>query len=229
MRAVRMGLLVGMVGQLTLLAGLTVTVGLSAMAWTVGVVCAIVTTGLLAIGLRRSGAVAIGPANSVTLARACLVNSVAALVTDAFIRPAHVPAIVTLAVVALVLDGVDGRVARKSGTVSDLGARFDMEVDAWLILVLSVYDVRTVGAWVLVIGAARYLLLVATWFIPWIGDPLPPSLFRKTVAALQGIALLVVAAGVLSRWAQPVLMVAAVLLLASFGHQLAQLARARRF
>ena len=33
---------------------------------------------------------------------------------------------------------VDGRVARCTGTVSRLGARFDMEVDAVLILVLAV-------------------------------------------------------------------------------------------
>ena len=47
------------------------------------------------------------------------------------------------------LDAVDGQVARRTGTVSALGARFDMEVDAFLILVLSVYvapDRRLVGA-----------------------------------------------------------------------------------
>ena len=47
--------------------------------------------------------------------------------------------LVVLAAVALVLDGVDGQVARRTGTVSALGARFDMEVDAFLMLVLSVY------------------------------------------------------------------------------------------
>ncbi|GAA4940924.1 hypothetical protein GCM10023238_03240 [Streptomyces heliomycini] len=44
-----------------------------------------------------------------------------------------------LTAVALILDGVDGKVARRTGTSTPLGARFDMEVDAFLILVLSVY------------------------------------------------------------------------------------------
>ena len=37
-----------------------------------------------------------------------------------------------------------------------------METDAFLILVLSVYVVPVAGAWVLLIGLARYLLLLAT-------------------------------------------------------------------
>ncbi len=41
-----------------------------------------------------------------------------------------------LAVPALILDGVDGWVARRTGTANDAGARLDMEVDAALILVL---------------------------------------------------------------------------------------------
>ena len=111
---------------------------------------------LLSHGLGRSGSGALGAANRVTLTRATLVGGVTALVADALVGPAHVAAMVGLAVVALVLDGVDGWVARRTGTVSALGARFDMEVDAFLILVLSVYVAGTVGPWVLAIGAARY-------------------------------------------------------------------------
>ena len=64
---------------------------------------------------------------------------------------------------------VDGRVARRTGTVSALGARFDMEVDAFLILVLSVYVAPTVG----LVGArasalARYALVAAGWVLPWL-------------------------------------------------------------
>ena len=50
--------------------------------------------------------------------------------------------------------------ARRTGTVTPFGARFDGEVDAFLILVLSVAVSRDYGGWVLAIGAARYLLLV---------------------------------------------------------------------
>ena len=95
--------------------------------------------------------------------------------------------LVTLAVVALALDAVDGWVARRTGTASPLGARFDGEVDAFLILVLSVYVARSAGAWVLAIGAARYAFLAAGWLLPWMREPLPPRYWRKVVAATQGI------------------------------------------
>ena len=103
-----------------------------------------------------------------TLARAALVGGITALIVDSFDRPVPVTLLVSLAAVALVLDAVDGRVARGTGTVSTLGARFDMEVDAFLILVLSVYVAPTVGGWVLIIGLARYLFVAASWLLPWL-------------------------------------------------------------
>ena len=68
---------------------------------------------------------------------------------------------------ALVLDSVDGRVARRTASTTAVGARFDMEVDAFLILVLSAYVVQSVGLWVLTIGAARYAFVAAGWLLPW--------------------------------------------------------------
>ena len=50
----------------------------------------------------------------------------------------------------------DGWVAWRTGTATTAGARFDAEVDAFLILLLSVEVSRDYGLWVLVIGAARY-------------------------------------------------------------------------
>ena len=105
--------------------------------------------------------------------------------------------LVAIAIVALVLDAVDGQVARRTGTSSGLGARFDMEVDAFLILVLSVYVARSMGAWVLAIGAMRYAFVVASWALRWMRGPLPPRYWRKVVAATQGVVLVVVAADVL--------------------------------
>ena len=64
--------------------------------------------------------------------------------------------LVALTVPALVLDAVDGRVARRTGTVTEFGGRFDGEVDAFLILVLSVAAAPTVGWWVLAAGVVRY-------------------------------------------------------------------------
>ena len=72
-----------------------------------------------------------------------------------------------------------------------------MEVDAFLILVLSVYVAHSAGAWVLAIGLARYLLLAAEQVLPWLRRPTPPRYWGKVVAALQGIVLTVAAADVL--------------------------------
>ena len=106
---------------------------------------------------RDDGARLLGPADVVTLVRAVLAGGDRGpgrrLVRGPGLGPA---AGRRLPRVALVLDRVDGLVARRTGTVSDFGARFDMEVDAFLILALSVYVARDYGGWVLAIGAARY-------------------------------------------------------------------------
>ena len=98
-----------------------------------------------------------------------------------------------IAVVALLLDAVDGWVARHTRTASALGARFDMEVDAFLVLVLSVCVARTTGWWVLAIGVARYATLAASWSAPWLRGTVRPRYWRKVVAAVQGIVLILAA------------------------------------
>jgi phosphatidylglycerophosphate synthase len=159
----------------------------------------------------------LGPADWVTLARAALAVGVAALVADSFGESAPITLLVSLAVVALVLDAVDGRVARRTRT-TDAGAKFDGEVDAFLILGLSVYVARSAGTWVLAIGAARYAFLLAGLPLPWMRAPLPPRYWRKVVAATQGIVLTVAAAGILPPALTAVTLGAAVVLLAeSFG------------
>jgi phosphatidylglycerophosphate synthase len=215
---VRLGPSLGLLAQVMLLVALACTVGLTVSGWLLGIACGVATNGALARGLDRYGANALGPADRVTLVRATLVGAVAALMADAFVRPVAVPTLVTLSVVALVLDAVDGWVARRTATVSPLGARFDGEVDALLILVLSVYVSNSIGPWVLVIGAARYLFLVAGWLVPWMRAPLPPRYWRKTVAAIQGITLTIAAADVLPRRVTEAAVVVALgLLTESFG------------
>jgi len=159
----------------------------------------------------------LGPADWVTLARATLAVGVAGLVAGSFRQPVAVPLLVSLAAVALVLDAVDGWVARRTRTTA-AGARLDGEVDAFLILVLSIYVARTVGVWVLAIGAARYVFLAAGWIAPWLCAPLPPRFWRKVVAATQGVVLTVTTAGLLSpALTSVVLILAAALLAESFG------------
>ena len=174
----------------------------------------------------RSDQPAIHPADWVTLTRAVLIAGVAGLVADSFGRPVSVTALVTLSTVALVLDAVDGQVARRTGTATPLGARLDGEVDAFLILLLSIYVSQDYGSWVLLIGAARYALLLAGWLIPWLAAPLPPRYWGKVVAAVEGIVLTVAASGLLDRLVGMIAVAAALLLLAeSFGRNVIWLYR----
>jgi phosphatidylglycerophosphate synthase len=229
MRTVQAGPVIGLTGQLALLSVLAGTVGLSLGGWLVGTACGLTTTAILSYGLNRSGAAALGAANRVTLTRAALVGGVAALVADGVVQPASAATLVGLAVVALVLDGVDGWVARRTGTASALGARFDMEVDAFLILVLSVYVAGSVGPWVLAIGAARYVAWAAGSVVPWMGVSVPPRYWRKPVAAIQGVVLTAAVAHVLPAPAMNAAIVVALILLAeSFGRDVVWQWRQRR-
>jgi phosphatidylglycerophosphate synthase len=218
MRSVHTFPVTGCIGQVLMGAALAGTVGLSGVGWVVGVACGVSMNAALARGIVRYGPHQVSPADWVTLARATLAVGVAALIADSFDEPAPVKMLVTLSAVALALDAVDGWVARRSMRTSKLGARFDGEVDAFLILVLSVYVARSTGAWVLAIGAARYAFLVAGWLLPWMREPLPPRDWRRVVAATQGIVLTVAAAEVMPRTLAQAALVAALALLAeSFG------------
>jgi phosphatidylglycerophosphate synthase len=198
------GPLVGLAGVLGLLEGLDLAVGLGASGWAVGLSAGLALTALLSHGLDQASRRSLGAANRVTLARAVLVCGVAALTADAVadgVAPmGALVALVALASVALALDAVDGVVARRTGTVSALGARFDLETDAFLILVLSALVSRDLGWWILTIGLARYALLlvvVAARWAPWLRGQVAPQRWRKVVAAYQGIVLTVATAQVL--------------------------------
>ena len=228
-RASQTGPVTGLIAQVVLLAVLAGTAGLGAAGWTVGIACAVTMAAALARGLARAPGERLGPASWVTLARATLAVGVAALAADSFTHDTPVALLVTLAAVALVLDAVDGWVARRTGMATELGARFDGEVDAFLILALSVYVAPECGAWVLAIGAARYLFLAGEWLLPWMRAPLPPRRWRKLVAATQGVVLTVAAAGVLPRaLTQALLLAALALLAASMGQCTWWLWRRRR-
>jgi phosphatidylglycerophosphate synthase len=197
-----------------LLGALSVTVGLGAAGWVAGGGVALATGLLLGRGLRHSGAPSLGPANAVTYGRSLLVAGVAALAASG----ARTWMIVVLAAIALALDGVDGVVARRTGSVSPLGARFDMEVDAFLLLALCVALTRSVGPWVLAIGLLRYAFVAAGALLPWLTAPLPPRFSRKVVAAAQGIVLVTAVSGVLPPAATSVALAGALAALCwSFG------------
>jgi len=135
------------------------------------------------------------PADRVTLSRAGLLVLVAVLV---LLRPLVDPgqwgwAVLGVAVPMLVLDAVDGAVARRT-VVTDRGARWDMETDAAAVLVLSLAAAPAVGVWVLAAGLMRYAFVLAGAVLPALRGPLPPCQTRRVVAAVQGPALLLAVA-----------------------------------
>ncbi len=217
----------GMLATAALLGVVSATAGLAVAGWIAGLAAGSAAAALLGAARLRSDQPSVHPADWVTLTRAVLAAGVAGLVADSFSRPVPVTATVTLSIAALVLDAVDGQVARRTGTATPLGARLGGEVDAFLILLLSMAVSQTYGAWVLVIGAARYALLLAGWLIPWLAAPLPPRFWRKVVAAVQLIVLTVAVSGLLDRLVGMMVVAGALLLLAeSFGRDVIWLYRA---
>ncbi|MGZ9032091.1 MAG: CDP-alcohol phosphatidyltransferase family protein [Burkholderiaceae bacterium] len=139
-----------------------------------------------------------GAANRVTLVRLALMALLAALVGEAVPQPPLVSTptawlIVIVATLTAVLDAADGPLARRSGQSSDFGARFDMETDAALTLVLCVLVLQAgqAGPWVLAAGLMRYAFVVAARGWPWLAGALPPSRRRQTVCVVQITTLIV--------------------------------------
>jgi phosphatidylglycerophosphate synthase len=135
----------------------------------------------------------VGYANLVTAGRLVLVAFVAGLASQPVV-PAVAWTAVVVSTIAALLDITDGWVARRTGTASAFGARFDMEVDALLIMVLAglAWVWGKAGAWVLLSGLLRYGFVAGGWLVPWLRNPLPPSLRRKTICVIQIVALIVV-------------------------------------
>ncbi|RIY02016.1 CDP-alcohol phosphatidyltransferase family protein [Aureimonas flava] len=136
-----------------------------------------------------------GPANVVTAVRGGMAAALGACAWD-YGRLAEYDAgfewmLAGAALLALALDGLDGWLARRTGLASRFGARFDMEVDAFLILILCAlaFADGKAGAHVFLIGLMRYAFVVWGALDPRLARPLAPSLRRKTVCVLQ-IALL---------------------------------------
>ena len=128
-----------------------------------------------------------GCANSVTLARGLLICPLAGAPAGLLWDAPLAWLLFGLALMAFLLDGVDGWIARKRQECSRFGARFDMETDALFLLVLSlmVYGAGKAGPWILVAGLLRYLFVAACLLWPPLQRPLPPSVRRKAICALQ--------------------------------------------
>jgi len=156
---------------------------------------AIATVAILAtIGRTRHHPLArFGPANQITALRAVLASVILALVGEPHANGLAAAA-ATLGLLVMMLDGLDGWVARRTSMASDFGARFDMEVDALLILALSIlaWQYEKAGAWVLLSGLLRYVFVVSGWFWAWLRAPLPSSHRGKVICVIQSGGLVAV-------------------------------------
>jgi phosphatidylglycerophosphate synthase len=207
--------------------GLSLVIPLSLAGCLAGVVYLLVSSLLVSLGLRRRGMTRLGPANAATATRSTLVGIVTSLVVSSFAGPVPLPLLVALTVTALLLDAVDGWLARRFRSESELGARFDMEVDAFLMLALCVFDARILGWWILTIGLMRYAFVAVGWVFPWMRGQLPPRYWRKVVTAVSGIALAFAASGWMPVAAAIALAAALGLLIESFGRDVIWLFRRR--
>lgn len=175
----------------------------------------------------------LGFCNTVTLLRGALAAAIAAplaapglLATD----PMLAWGALAVAVLALALDGLDGWLARRSGLASDFGARFDMEVDSLLGLILACLALANAkaGLWILALGLMRYVYILAGLALPWLQADLPQRFRRKAVCVVQIAVLTLLLAPGLPALAATALAASATLLLAwSFAVDILWLARRR--
>ena len=146
----------------------------------------------------------LGPANAVTLLRLALVAVLAGALAwpaAALADPGPGWALAGIATVALILDGVDGWAARRSGLASRFGAWLDMEVDLALTLVLALLVVAQgeAGVWILALAGLHPAFVLAGRVWPALRAPLPDAFWRKALCVGQIAGLI----AMLSPWLAP--------------------------
>ena len=92
----------------------------------------------------------------------------------------------------ILMDGLDGAVARRFNQTSKAGEYFDMEIDALFVFLLSCihYMDQKLSFWILIPGSMRYVYGVLFF---WMKEPLkskPGKKIRSTIAVLFFVSLL---------------------------------------
>jgi phosphatidylglycerophosphate synthase len=163
-----------------------------------------------------------GVANAITALRVALVGVLSGMHSVG-------PAAALLLASFLVLDGIDGLVARRPpSTASEFGARFDMEADALLVLVfgLKLAEVGRLGAWIVLPGLLRYAYAAAISIAPRAGEA-PRSRFGRVIAGLM-MTSLAVSAWPIEPIHRPLAVLSAALVVVSFARSAIQSISAAR-
>jgi phosphatidylglycerophosphate synthase len=160
-----------------------------------------------------------GPANRVTMGRSILVGFVAAFLGSPGTTEQATWAS-SVAFIALLLDGLDGSIARRTSSQSSYGAQFDMELDSLMMLILCglAWTWDRAGMWVLFCGLARYGWMATALLTPWFRRPLNDS-FRRKTACVIGVLGLIGAIGPWTSTTAPTMLaiIATATLAVSFG------------
>jgi phosphatidylglycerophosphate synthase len=150
--------------------------------WPIGVV-AFGSFVALVVGARGAWTPAgrFGAANLVTALRLLLVGALSIA-----LHQAAGGLLAALVLATLVLDGLDGWLARRAGLTSPFGAHFDMEVDALLVLTTSaeLFLSGKFGWWILAGGVLRYLYVLCAALWPPRGGSTPRTLLGRSAFLL---------------------------------------------
>ncbi|MEM8822107.1 MAG: CDP-alcohol phosphatidyltransferase family protein [Pseudomonadota bacterium] len=169
----------------------------------------------------------LGACNAVTQIRAAIIAILIVPLLVPGVLAEQAGWVLTLALTALAMDGLDGWLARRAQLTSDFGARFDVEVDSVLaallasLLLVQAENILSVAA-LLVLGFSRYAFIAATTFAPWLAACLPDRRSRKTICVIQIAAMIAVLGAPMLA---PVLPLVAIAVLWSFSLDIRWLAR----
>ena len=101
--------------------------------------------------------------------------------------------LILLALISLLLDGLDGFIARKYTQVTKFGELIDQEADNFLILIMSIslYLNKDVGFYIFLIPTYRYIFIFLMAKYDWLKRTLPESHVRKLACVLATIFLII--------------------------------------
>jgi len=90
------------------------------------------------------------------------------------------------------LDGLDGWLARKYNHATSFGHYFDMELDAWFVLMMCCYYFlfAEIGAWILVPGLLRYVYKIGIDLFPKENFREKKKRYASTIAGIFFVVLL---------------------------------------
>ncbi len=136
-----------------------------------------------------------------------------------------------LAVIALIivlLDGLDGFLARKFNSISDFGAYFDMETDAFYVyaIICIHYTQGKVGLWLMFIAILRYLYFLLLLLFKPQKQKESRDYFAQIIAVILMLSLIIPFISPSAIYL-PVLIISSFLVLWSFGKSFAQVLTGR--